>query len=171
VIVSFSEILGEIEDPDPGPTLRIYGDGRAVVHRPRYMKNSGDHVRQLEPGELEALLVSLAGKLATFDAATARDRKRAADAARPSRSALQPGEPIAAFDASDPSTIVITLRLERYEPPAGRGPALVDVERSISWRGLRADARRYPDVAEIQDLAGAQRELIFLMRDVPADPR
>jgi hypothetical protein len=47
VVVSFMEVLGEIKDQDPGPSVRVHGDGYVIVHYPRYMKRTGDYALQL----------------------------------------------------------------------------------------------------------------------------
>jgi hypothetical protein len=157
VVLSFTEILGAIEDPDPGPSLRVYGDGRVVVHYPEYMNRAGDYTFQLRRDEMEGLLRSLLEKeVVEFDEAATRRSVRETAAARRAGS----GEFSAVFDAS---TTEIGLRLSRYTPPAGRGPERLGVEKRISWHGLRAHARRYPGVAAIQKLATARRELVALM--------
>jgi hypothetical protein len=38
--VTFIEVLGEIKDEDPGPSVRIHGDGCVIVHYPRYMETT-----------------------------------------------------------------------------------------------------------------------------------
>jgi hypothetical protein len=157
LVLSFDEVLGAIEDPDPGASLRVYGDGRVVVHYPDYMTRAGDYSFQLGRDEMEGLLRSLIDKeVVEFDEAATRRGVREAAAAR----RTDAGEFFAAFDAA---ATEIRLRLDRYTPPAGRGPERLGVEKRISWRGLRAQARHYPDVAAIQKLAAARRELVALM--------
>ena len=55
VVVSFMEVLGEIKDQDPGPSVRVHGDGYVIVHYPRNMKRAGDYALQLSPQEMEGL--------------------------------------------------------------------------------------------------------------------
>ena len=43
------------------------------------------------------------------------------------------------------------------------------VERTLRWHGLRADARRYPGLAPLQDLEVMRRELTALMMGEPPD--
>ncbi len=162
LVLAFSEVLGELAEADPGPTLRLYGDGRLAVHYPAYMRRAGEYSGRLSPNEMHDLMASLIGKkLVEFDTGKVRGRVRAAAAARRRGAADARGEPVL-FATSDPSRIEITLNLDRYRP-AGSGPELRHVARRISWRGLRADAGRYPEIAELQDLAAAHRELIALM--------
>ncbi len=161
LVVAFSEALGELAEADPGPTLRLYGDGRLAVHYPAYMQRAGEYSVSLSSKEMHDLVASLVGKrLVEFDTSSVRGRVRAAAAQRRAAAAAR-GE-LVLFSASDPSTIEIELNLDRYRP-AGPGPELRHVARRISWRGLRADAGRYPEIAELQDLAAAHRELTALM--------
>jgi hypothetical protein len=152
VVVRFAEIVSAIEDPDPGPSLRVYGDGRVQVHYPRYMLRAGDYTLQLAPAELNQLVGSLISRgLAEFDAPDVRRRKRNLEA----RSDLF-------FESFDAVTTEIELRLERYQPRDGAAPDR-RVHKRVTWPALRADAKRHPQIAEIQDLAAAQRELLSLM--------
>jgi hypothetical protein len=152
VVLSFTEFLGAIEDPDPGPTLRVYGDGRVVVHYPPYMARAGDYEFELSRAEMEGLFRSLIEKeVVEFDEAAARRSVR--------ETAAGPAELFAVLDAS---TTQIDLRLDRYKPAAGRGPERLGVEKRISWYGLQAHARRFPGAAVIQKLAAARGELVAL---------
>ena len=53
LVVKLTELPGEIDASQGSPSLAIYGDGRAVVHRPAYMKNPGDHAFRLTVAELD----------------------------------------------------------------------------------------------------------------------
>jgi hypothetical protein len=129
--------------------VTIYGDGRALVHYPRYMKRAGDYMVRLAQPELDGLLRSLVDRgVAGFDEAAARRGKRDAEAARRTSQATGGGQTVTV--AADTSTTVIELRLE-------------GVQRRIAWQGLREDARRYPEITSIQDLAAAEGELRALM--------
>jgi hypothetical protein len=152
VLVHLRERLVALEDEDPGPSLSVYGDGRVAVHYPRYMKRAGEYTLQLGPQDLGALMRSLASRgLLEFDAVAVARRK--AEAAR-SRAQL--------FEVFDATTTEIELRVERYQPVPG-APELRNVHKRLSWNGLRADAKRYPEVAELADLAAARQELGALM--------
>ena len=152
VLVHFLERIVALEDEDPGPSLDVYGDGRVAVHYPRYMKRAGDYTLQLGPEELGGLMRSLASRrIIEFDEGTVRQRK--AEAAQ-SRAEL--------FEVFDATTTEIELRLERYRPAPG-ARELRNVHKRLAWNGLRADARRYPEVAELAQLAAAHQELRALM--------
>ena len=56
IVASFTEVLAEMDDPDPGPSVTVYGDGRVLVHYPHYMKRAGDWELRLSGEELDALI-------------------------------------------------------------------------------------------------------------------
>jgi hypothetical protein len=159
VVVSLMEVLGEIKDQDPGPSVRVHGDGYVIVHYPRYMKRAGDYGLQLSPQEMEGLVRSLIDhkKILEFDETAARQSKR--DAA----TALREGSQSNLFSVLDDSTTVIELRMDRYRPASGNGQEILNVDRKISWYGLRSDARQYPNIEAIQNLAAVRQELVSIM--------
>lgn len=149
VLVSYREILGEIGDGDRGPSLQVFGDGRIQVHYPRYMKRAGDYTAQLGAAELDRLLASLAEKgVTSFDETNARRARREAAAARRGTGPVAEATGSVVLDAS---TSVIEL-----DVGGGR--------RSVSWSGLQEDARSYPEIAPIANLARAEAELRQLMK-------
>jgi hypothetical protein len=153
VIVRFAQNVTAIEDPDPGPSLRVFGDGRVEVHYPRYMRRAGDYTLQLTPGEMNALLRSLVSRgIMEFDDTATRSRKRSIQA--------RAGHFAATYDAV---TTEIEIRLEDYRRPAGSGRNR-RIHKRVNWPALRSDAKRHPQIDEIQDLAASQRELLSLMR-------
>lgn len=159
VVVSFTEILGEIGEVDRGPSLQIYGDGYALVHYPSYMRRAGDYALQLSQQEVDRLLRSLIGnKVLEFDEEETRRSKRqaAAEAQGDLQSTL--------FAVTDASTTVIEVRLDRYQPAGEAGQEILNVDKKITWYGLRSDARRYPNIEAIQNLAAAQKELWAVMQ-------
>ncbi|MCC6764629.1 MAG: hypothetical protein IT293_08195 [Deltaproteobacteria bacterium] len=170
VVLVHRELIGEIAGADRGPTLTVYGDGRVLTHYPIYMKRAGDWERRLAPRELDALLASLAAKgVLEFDAPAARAAAHAASAAARER-ARAARRPIALFEASDPSTIVIELSLARYVPAAPGAREARDVVKRVAWTGLHADAAAHPDVSALRDLAAAEQELRAL-RESPGFAR
>ncbi len=166
-VVTYREILGEIGHADRGPTLTVFGDGRMVAHYPVYMKRAGDYERRLSSSELAALLGSLAAKgVLDFDAAAVRGAARASLAAAHAR-ARATNTPIALFEASDASTTVIEVNVDRYRPAAAGAREVRGLAKRVAWTALRTDAQRHPDVPALRDLAAAEQELRAL-REHPA---
>jgi hypothetical protein len=156
--VSFTEVLGEIRDTDPGLPVRIHGDGYVVVHYPRYTKRAGDYALQLSRQEMDDLIRSLIEdkQILEFDETAARRSKREAAIALP----REPQPKLSAV--LDDSLTIIELRLDRYKAANGNGQELLNVDKKISWPGLRSDARQYPDIEAIQKLAATQQALLAL---------
>lgn len=157
LVVSYAQVLGEIADPDPGPTVKVFGDGWVVVHFPRYMKRAGQYEVRLGRAEMWNLVSSLAGKLVLFDATATRQKKQELQARFKETHAVVSA-------VMDASTTVIGIYLSRYKPGGIAGEEIVNVQKKVSWVGLKWDAKKYPQVEAIQDLAPAQRELQALMK-------
>jgi hypothetical protein len=146
-VVTWTELSGEIANPDTEPRLVVYGDGLAVAHYPRYMKRAGDFELQLSATEMDTLVRDLVlNGLVEFDPGAVRGALRAAAARGIERV------------STDPSITVIELRLSHYRPPGAVAYDL-DVRKRIEWRGVRAATRDHPSVHALQGLAAAQREL------------
>lgn len=175
VVLHMQEEIGALEQPGSGPSVTLYANGRTVVQYPVYMKRAGTYEITLAPAEMRVVVESLlAGRIIEFDASAVRERKRAIrEAQRTARAAAPPGT-ATELDLSgsfDVTTTHIDMQLALYRPAhageAGRLatalPVQHNVVRSISWHGLRGDARHFPEVEEIQKLAEASRLLRALM--------
>jgi len=158
VVVSYTHILGEIGSADQGPSVKIYGDGHMVVHYPPYMKKAGDYTLELTQEEMDRLLRSLiAKKVMQFDAQAVRRSKLETEA--PTGTSLP-----TLYSESDAPTTVIEIRLTRYISAGSFAQEILNVDKKLSWTGLRSDAKRYPNVEAIQDLLAAEQELQALMK-------
>ncbi len=146
-VVTWTEVSGEIANPDTKPRLVVYGDGLAVAHYPPYMKRAGDFELQLSEAEMAALVRGLVQNgLVEFGPGAVRGAARAAAARGVERV------------STDLSTTVIELRLSHYRPPGAVAYDL-GVRKRIEWRGARAANRNHPSVHALQGLAAAQRAL------------
>jgi hypothetical protein len=160
LVLRFSESLAALAHPDPGPSLEVYADGRVAVHYPPYMKRAGDYELRLDPGALQRLVASqLARGVAEFDPEAVRSRRRELARERGRAAGSQRPE---LFSVPDAATSRFELRLGSYQP-AGRGPQ-APFSKRISWHGLAAHARHYPEIAALADLARARRDLLDLMQ-------
>ena len=157
LIIKFEERFGEIGGTGPGPSVEVYGDGRVSVFYPHYMKRAGTHHLQLTPEEMERLLQLLSAQnIPAFDSAAVRQIRELAVAAEEVRSGML-------FYSTDPSTTILELYLDQYASASPPGQEPIPVQQRIVWQGLRADARRLPDVEAIQNLFTAHQELRSLM--------
>lgn len=160
LVLRFSESLGAIAHPDPGPWVEVYADGRVAVHFPPYMRRAGDYELRLDRGALRRLVASqLARGVAEFDAEAVRARSRELARERGLAAGSQRPE---LFSAADAEVSRFELRLGSYRAP-GRG-AQAPFSKQISWRGLAAHARHYPEIAALAELARARRELLDLIQ-------
>jgi len=129
-----------------------------VVHYPPYMKKAGEYTLQLTQGEMNRLLRSLIDKkVLEFDAQAVRRSKLETDAATKNAQATL-------YSESDASTTAIEIRLTHYTPASSFAQEILNVNKKISWTGLRSDAKRYPNVEAIRDLQSAEQELQALMK-------
>lgn len=159
VVASYVLTIGEITDPDPGPSVRIYGDGRVVIHVPRYMKNAGNFQVQLSEAEMDAVMSSLSStELLEFDPTAVHRAKD--DSARLNRGGAASAAVLVAD--TDPSITTIEVRV-RPTAAVGATARAADVSKKISWTGVESDAKRFPDVPAIQKLAAAKKRLGGLM--------
>ena len=176
-LVAYKDVWAEFADQDPTPLIRVFGDGRILVHYAAYSPRAGQYELQLDQSELDDLLTSLLAKgLADFDHKAVQNSKAleeqrlrvaARDAAR--LEALR-GVPVAQrtpelYMVADDSTSVFELDLSSYAGSGQFSGAPATMKRSIHWRGLRTDAERYTELQPIQQLRAAELELrAFLER-------
>ena len=150
VVVHYAETLGEIAEADRGPSLTIHQDGTVVAHYPAYMRRAGDYRGRLSPGALDALVGRLVARgVFDFDVTAVRN-ERTAELGRRRAAALRRGASPPLYVETDPSVTAITLRID-------------GLERTVTWQGLRGDARRFPGIAALQGLHAAEDELRSLM--------
>jgi len=168
LVVSYQDVWAEFADQDPTPLVRIYGDGRVLIHHPAYTPRAGQYESRLASAELESLLRSfVANGLASFEPALVRRLKISKERER-WQTALAEGKPPELFLVADDSTSVFEIHLESYSSPRGAtAPGMAQtsgpVHRTTRWLGLGTDAARYPEIAEIQRLRAAELELRALV--------
>lgn len=150
VVLHYAETLGEIGEADRGPSLTIHQDGTVEAHYPAYMRRAGDWRGRLGEAALDALVGRMVARgVLDFDVEAVR-AERAAELGRRAAAAARRGEGEPLWVETDPSVTAITLRID-------------GIERTVTWRGLRSDARRFPAIAALQGLRAAEQELHALM--------
>ncbi len=157
LLVSFREVWPEFRDQDPTPLVRVFGDGRVVAYFAAYMNRAGQYEMRLPPDELEALLLQLTPVLLAFDEEQVkRDRQAAEELLR--AAALAAEEPTL-FYVADAEYSSFHLNIEGYRPGGELGLTISKPELDRTWRGLRFDAERYPELGAIQDLWQVEQTL------------
>lgn len=155
-MLQLSYTKGIIADPDPIPFLRVYQDGRVLIHYPHYMKRAGDYELSLTGAEMKTMLDSLYAKgVMTMDVGSLKAARAAASV---DDSTLNDSFP------HDAVTTVLKLRIASYEPMDKSVPRLGAIRRTIAWHGLAHDAKRHPDIDGIQGLRSAVNELLALRK-------
>ena len=148
LVLSFRYLGGQIDTEGAPPLLRIYGDGRVLVHRVTGSRAPGDYALQLTHDELMGLLGSLADK-GVFTVTTDDLRSESTDS-----------PPQATAAISDATTTEITVHLKRFSPPGQ--PAVSPFDYTFRWYALQQSAQHRPDSQILRDLAAAERELLQL---------
>jgi hypothetical protein len=157
VVLQLSEEVG-IRDADRTPLVRLYGDGRVVVHFPAYMRRAGDYELWL-PEEDVQRLVGMAVDGLPFDAAAPESEVLAIETAERNDGLI--------VDVSDAATTILEVRFER-----GRTGGVTEDVRDgftrVAWTGLVSDALvsdvpGFGDVVALRNLAAVQSELLALV--------
>lgn len=162
LVLSYRDVWAELANQDPTPLIRIFGDGRVLVHHPDYTPRAGEYELRLRRAELETLLASLLDKgLATVEPAALERSKAAVERSR-WQAALAADRSPELFFVADDSTSVFELHLTGYRP-AGSATTTGAIHRTVSWRGLATDAERYPEIEPILRLRAAELELRALL--------
>jgi hypothetical protein len=139
--------------------IEIYGDGRVVVTRPDFVRGSARAEARVTLAEVQGLLDGMvAHGVFEFDASSAREELKAAQALRAEQARANPLQPILRT-WTDPDPTVLEVHAASYSPQGAGGPVEVDAVRVIKWVGLRGDATIYPEVDSLRRLHEAQEEL------------
>lgn len=167
LVLSFRQTGGLIHSPDAPPLLRIYGDGRALIHLPAGSRRAGDYSLQLAQSELADLLESLSDRgvmtLQPDDIST--KIKEALE----ERAKIQRGPAVRRMIVDDVTT-VFEIRLERYAAAGSQAPPQADFHSAFSFYALQQSAKEFEEVVELQQLAAAERELLRLATREDAVP-
>lgn len=162
LVVSYRDVWAELADQDPTPLVRVFGDGRVLIHHPDYTPRAGQYELRLGRDELAGLLASLVDKgLATVEPA-ALVRSKAAAERRRWEEALAADRSPELFMVADDSTSVFEIHLTGYRPP-GSAMTTGEIHRTFSWLGLGTDAERYPEIEPLRRLRAAELELRSLV--------
>ena len=150
---------GMIANPDRTPFLRIYGDGTVVVHYPKYTRKAGEYEMKLTDDELNSLLSSLAKKgLMTFDAEKVKEEKRK-ELKRRQEEARKTGKMAVTAAIMDAATTVVEIKLDSFTPADKPAGTVRNLNKKISWYAVEFDARQFPQVRSLVNLAAAVKEL------------
>lgn len=157
VLLHYTEKQNSLREDEGGAALHIYTDGYVVVYYPPYMRRAGKYGAHLSPSDMERIWALLSRKhILEFNRETVRQRLYTEGQSQDELSRTP-------STVANASTTLIEFYPNRYKSTAF-GDGSRKAMKKISWHGLKWDARKYPDIDEIQDLAVIQQELLAIMQ-------
>ena len=162
IILTLRQDIGELEERDPTPMLRIYKSGLVRVYFPKFMKKAGHYMLHLSDQELEKLITSLDSKgLMELNVEEVQAEKKKTQQERREEAPADDAQRTFFYTTEDTRT-EIDIDIEDYRPRGAQRS--VRVRKKIVWKDLEWDAKRYRNVRAIQNLAAAARELKALTK-------
>lgn len=158
-LLELSYELPALAEADSTPLLRIFGDGRFVVHRAFYMKDAGDWVGQLDRQQLENLFgdVVSAGLLdVDYGRLAAELNERRSLAAKRIGDGAGAGE---LRTVSERETTIIRVRLERYKPRGILGVSGEPLEKVLHISNLPFELSQNTDHSTLRSLSALSSRL------------
>lgn len=152
VIIEYTLEHDMLVQQDTQPLIRIYGDGKVLVHYPVYMKKAGDYEMQLTRNELQLLLRQIVQDgILEYKAADVHQAMRVHDKARADL-----------YQESDISYSKININLQSYID--GKKLQLIPVlATSVRVGNLVSQARRYANISALQGVAQTEKRLHTLL--------
>lgn len=155
VIVEY-DVENMRESDDTAPLLRIYGDGRVLVHRNQYAVDGGDYEMYLSQGELTTLLQTLYDNgVLTYDADGVAKQRRAAKTEEVNRARSGQG---ALNAVSDVEISVVRVNLSAFQASGAR-QAVEDYNKEVRAVDLQREAAAYPEIQELSGVASVESRL------------
>lgn len=157
-VVSYHQLIPSLADQDPTPLLRVYPDGRTVVHVPSYMKNAGTVETWLDDAEMQQLLQDLEQSgVGDFDSEQTRAQIR--------RQTRDPGRRGPLLTSADGVVTTMDLALPGKVASSARPGATAGGRKRLRWSNLQQDARRF-QLPGLRAAAAAERRLQRLIDQV-----
>lgn len=154
-LLSYVQLVPELAEQDYTPLVRVFGDGRLLVHRPPHYRDSGTWQGRLNPLELERFLARVTPALGEFDAPSVR---RVLRGRAPRTSGGDDAEgPRVIYAQADAPVTYIELTVQAYRAAPGSALVQLPVPLSVAYDGLQGDSEHFPDVPALQSLAAVER--------------
>lgn len=157
VLLSFGEINPEFKDQDRTPLLRVYGDGRVLVHYPAYWKQAGEYEMYLSRAALSSLLLDVAAPVFGYNHVALKRQKKNTNLKRATQASTL--SEVKVFYQSDAPVSVFTFNIKSYKPAGSPKQLANTAVAKIHWQGLVADAENYPKISMIQDFLRIENQL------------
>lgn len=159
VVISYNLISHLLAQPDTTPLIRVYGDGRVVVHYPAYSPKAGDYETTLSTGEMAKLLNMVVNNgLIGFNRRDFMAKRNQVKRTKERATGI-------AHAISEIDETLIKVHLDEYQSEPNKAIER-NVQKKISWDNLAFDMKFYPEVSELRKLAEAEKMLrAILERD------
>ncbi len=149
MILGYNIAGNELAGQDTVPRVRIYGDGRVLVHYPKYMKKAGDYSLMLVDTEMKKIIKHISDYgFVTIKYKDIKKLKKAKD----EKSRQTSGKSASLYIAMDQDTIQFYYNLKKNNTSKIAGKADESIINQIYYPGLKQDRTKYPDIKEIQGL-------------------
>lgn len=156
VVLEYTHIHHMLAEHDPVPLIRVYADGRVLIHHPAYMAAAGDYELRLTARELADLFSSFESEgLMDVDVDAGWQER---EVARESLAASS-GELTYRSD-----TMETWIRVRGAVDPSGVLAAnSAETFKEVRWPNVFTDAQRYPGIEAVQVIASAEEKLAALL--------
>jgi hypothetical protein len=156
-VIHYRQNVHMLAVTDDMPSVKVFGDGRVLVHYPVYMKKAGDYEMQLSDKELADLLQGMSGNgIIDFEENKVKQQMR-----DEKKSARLRGELYAVSDAVETS---IVINLDEYQKNPS-SPKIKNLKKHFRWENIEHDASRYRNSKEIVRANDSVSQLKNLMKD------
>ena len=140
-ILEYQKNINMLSAIDDKPSLRVFGNGRVLVHNPFYMKNAGDFEMRLNDTELVDLVRDLSSNgIMTFDEKKVKEKVRAYDAKMKGKGLF--------YGVSDGLETVVDVQLDEYQKDKNT-KKIKGFSKQFKWKNIEQDAARHKDTLEI----------------------
>ncbi len=138
-VISYQLNIHMLSGIDDKPSVRVFGDGRVLVHNPVYMKKAGDFEMQLNEVELVDLLRDLSSNgIMDFDEKKVKEKVKAHEAKLKSKGQF--------YEISDALETVVDIKLDEYQKD-NKSKKVKNFSRKFKWKNLEQDAVRYKNTS------------------------
>ena len=156
-VIHYQQNVHMLAVTDDMPSVKVFGDGRVLVHYPVYMKKAGDYEMQLSDKELVDLVQSMSGNgVIDFE-----ENKVKQDIHDAKKSARLKGE---LYTVSDTVETSIVIQLDEYQKNQS-SPKIKNLKKHFKWENIEQDASRYKNSKEIIKANDSVSQIKGLMKD------
>ena len=156
-VVHYQQNIEMLSKVDDMPSLKVFGNGRVLVHYPVYMKKAGDYEMQLDEVELVDLIRTLsANGILDFDEEKVKQKKQVLEKAFKAKGQF--------YEISDAVETIIDIKLDEYQKNKA-SKKIKNFHKQFKWKNIEHDAVRYKHDSDITKANHSIGQLHGLMKD------